>query len=358
MTLIILSIAALALIVTFATALAASVDHRYLAINGTVLRNMDQAAFYQLEQQPTPMFKPCATSADYSSLGSNPITFNPPPNYSVSIGTVQYWNGTSFQSACPAPNAPQLITLTVSNPKGGIATTQTVVDGIGVLQTPVAVTAVSPSSASQGTSNLLLTITGTGFQSGATVSFPSAAQTTVVGTATFVSSTTLTAFVNVAAGATVGSYSVSVTNPLQTAVTSATPLWTVIQSVTTGMHVSSVSTNIGDPAKNDPDEPTGGWDAWLTLTVVSGTGAPLAGVVVNGSWSPAVSKDIVTCTTDSTGTCTVYDGYADVLPHTQNPLPTFTLSKSTSTDPAVGGLVLNGYTYDGSGGSWTVPVPV
>jgi len=369
LTLIILSGCAVALIITFATSIAASVDHRNLAVNGTVLRNLDQAAFYQLQQQPSPLFDPCtvgasgtATTTAYSPGGSNAISFSTPTKYSVSIGTVQYWNGVTFVANCPASNAPQLITLTVTNPNGSIATTQTVVEGIGVPPTIVSVTGVSPSSASQGTSNLLLTVTGTGFSSpvsDSTVSFPSGSQITVIpGTTTFVSPTTITVAVNIALGAPApASYPVSVTNQGQPTVTSKTTLFTVLPLKVAGMHIGSTATNIADPAGTDPDEPTGGWDAWLTLTVVSGSGAPLQGAIINGSWNLSGFNHITSCTTDSAGQCTVYMGYADQLPHNQSPLPIFTLSTSTSTNPTVGGIVLNGYTYDGSGGSWTVPVP-
>ena len=250
----------------------------------------------------------------------------------------------------------------MTNPNSSISTTQTVVEGIGVPQTIVSVTGVSPASASQGTSNLLLTITGTGFStpvSDSTVTFPAGSQITVVpGTTTFVSPTTITVSVNIALGAPApASYPISVTNQGQPKVTSKTNLFTVLALKVAGMHVGSVATNIADPAKSDPDEPTGGWDAWLTVTVVSGSGAPLQGAVINGSWNLAGFNDITSCTTDTTGSCTVYMGYADQLPHNQSPLPTFTLSTSTSTNPTVGGIVLNGYTYDGSGGTWTVPVP-
>jgi type II secretory pathway pseudopilin PulG len=371
-TLIILSGCAVALLITFGTSIAASVDHRNLAVNDTVLRNLDQTAFYQLDQQPSPLFAPCtvgasgtATTTAYSPGGTNAITFTPPTQYSVAIGTVQFWNGVNFVSTCPAPNAPQLVTLTVNNPNGSIATTQTVVEGIGVPPTIVSVTGVSPASASQGTSDLLLTITGTGFSppvSDSTVTFPSGSQITVVpGTTTFVSPTTITVSVNIAAAAPApASYPISVTNQGQATVTSKTNLFTVRLLQVAGMHVGSTATNIADPAKDDPDESTTGWDAWLTLTVVSGSGAPLQGAVINGSWnlSGFNGNSITTsCTTDGTGSCTVYIGYADQLPHNQSPLPTFTLSTSTSTNPSVGGIVLSGYTYDGSGGSWTVPVP-
>jgi hypothetical protein len=347
-----------------------------LAVNATVLRNIEQTTFYQLQQQPSPLFTPCGTSAEYSTGGSKAIQYTLPTGYAVSIGTVQYWNGTSFGASCTAgSNDPQLITLTVTNPNGSIATTQIAVDGIGVLPTIVSVTGVVPSSASTGSANLLLTITGTGFESGATVSFPSPSLITVQGTTTFVSPTTLTVFVDLYTGATsspatnspAGSYDISVTNPLQSAVSSVSPLFTVIALTPTGMHVSKMVSNIADPVADDPDENASiGWDAWDTITVVSGNGAPLQGVVINGAWTPAadiVGRAITTCTTDSTGTCTVYDGYADQLkPQT----PTFTISTSTSTNPGVGGLVLNGNTYvpainvlgnNGTAGSLTICAP-
>ena len=361
LTVVVLGLCAVALITTFGTAIAASADYKNLAVNATVLRNVEQTAFYQLQQQPGPLFKPCATSADYTAVppGSNPIIFNPPTGYTVSIGAVQYWNGTSFGGSCPAPSAPQLITLTVNNPNGSIATTQIAVDGIGLVPTQVTVTAVSPSTGSAGTASLLLTITGTGFETGATVSFPSQAQISVLGNPTFVSPTTLDVFVDLATSIP-GPYTVSATNLLQSAVTSTSPLFTVLANAPSGMHVSEMVPNIADPIKDDPDENVG-WDAWDTITVESGSGAPLQGVVVNGSWSPVTGSDTTTCTTDSTGTCTVYDGYADKL--APSATPTFTISTTVSSDPAVGGLVLSGYVYTPTGstpnspGSLTLTVP-
>ncbi len=366
LTVVVLGLCAVALITTFGTAIAASADYKNLTVNGTVLRNIEQTAFFQLQQQPNPLFLPCATSADYTAVppGSNPIIFSPPTGYSVTIGTVQYWNGTSFGSSCPpGSNDPQLISLTVNNPNGSIATTQIAVDGIGVVPTIVSVTGVSPTSASQGTSNLLLTITGTGFESGATVTFPSAPLIVVQGSTTFVTPTTLSVFVNIAASPSLSaptSYPISVANPLKSAISSTSNLFTVVPVTPAGMHVSAMVPNIADPIKDDPDENIG-WDAWDTITVQSGSGAPLQGVVVNGSWSPATGRDSTSCTTDSTGTCTVFDGYPDNL--SPSATPTFTVSLTVSSDPAVGGLVLSGYMYTPTGstpnnpGSLTLTVP-
>jgi type II secretory pathway pseudopilin PulG len=345
---------ALALIITFGTAITASTDHRNLAVNSTILRNIQQAAYYQLAQQPSLLFQACATAAQYQA---DNIQYGQPAGYTVTInqGTpIEYWNGTSFVTTCPAPNAPQLITLNVTAPNGSNDPSQFVVDGVGVLPTIVTVTGVTPPSGSQGATNLLLTIAGTGFQNGATASIVGATGITMPDNPTFVSPTELQVFVDIASNASVGSYDVSVTNPLQSAVSSTSPLFTVIQSVTTGMHVSTMVANTADPIKYDPDENAQyGWDAWDTITVESGTGAPLQGVTVNGTWSIApvsgyslptlpIGTSTITCVTNLAGTCTVYYGWQDLLHYVT---ATFTMSSSTSTNPATGGLVLNGYTY-------------
>jgi type II secretory pathway pseudopilin PulG len=354
---------AVALIITFGTAISASADHRSLVNNATVLRNIEQAAYYQLALQQNPLFTACtvgqgdgATLADYSA-----INYGAPSGYNVTMSGspgIEFWNATTntFGSTCPAANAPQLITLNVTNPNGSNAGTQFVVDGAGVAQTQFQVLSISPLSASQGTSNLLLTITGTGFVSGDTVSFPTSL-ITVQGPTTFVSPTTLNVFVNIAASPALSAataYAATVTHasPLVGSATGGT--FTVIPVTITGMHVSNAVANVGDPVVDDTDEDEfSGWDAWDTITVQSGEGAPLAGVVVNGSWSIAtvpgntlptlpIGTSTTSCTTDSTGTCTVYYGWRDVLHYVS---ATFTVSSSMSTNPATGGLVLNGYTY-------------
>jgi type II secretory pathway pseudopilin PulG len=344
---------AVALIITFATAITASADHRSLVSNATVLRNSEQQAYYQLALQPTPDFQPCATTSTYTS-GTYAVSLTAPTGYAAAISPtipVAYWDATqnTFGSSCLAPNAPQLITLNVTNPHGK-ATTQFVVDGPGVAPTPFNVTGVSPPTASQGSSNLLLTITGVGFVSGAKVTF-STALITEPGPVTFVSSTTLNVFVNIAASPSLSAatpYTVTVTNPSGA---TATGTFTVIPVTHPGMHVSNMQPNIGEPVPDDPDEnATIGWDAWDTITVVSGSGAPLQGVVVSGAWSPTadiVNQNIVTCTTDSTGTCTVYDGYPDKL---KNVTPTFTVSN----------LVLSPYVYTSGAntpGALTISAP-
>jgi len=73
------------------------------------------------------------------------------------------------------------------------------------------VTSTSPSSRGQGATNQSITITGTGFVSGATASFSGAGIT--VNSTSFVSATQLTTNITIAAAATTSSRSVTVTNP-------------------------------------------------------------------------------------------------------------------------------------------------
>jgi hypothetical protein len=77
--------------------------------------------------------------------------------------------------------------------------------------TPAVVTSVTPSALGQGASNVKVTIKGSNFQSGATVSVSGSGVT--VSSLTVASATKITAHFSVASSTTPGSYSVSVTNP-------------------------------------------------------------------------------------------------------------------------------------------------
>ena len=77
---------------------------------------------------------------------------------------------------------------------------------------PPTVTSLNPSTGDQGATNESITVTGTGFQSGAAVTFPNNAGITVNST-TFNSSTSLTLSVSISGSATTGATNVVVTNP-------------------------------------------------------------------------------------------------------------------------------------------------
>ena len=76
---------------------------------------------------------------------------------------------------------------------------------------PPTVTSTSPSVSDQGASGENVTITGTGFMSGAAATFSGAGIT--VNSAAFVSATSLTANITIAGAASTGARSVTVTNP-------------------------------------------------------------------------------------------------------------------------------------------------
>ncbi len=107
--LVILGLAAVALLVAFATSMSASAEHRNIATYNEVLSTASQAVISAYQTTP--------------SLFQCPVTYpNPtlPSPYSadtVTFGTgasvVQYWNGGAFQPGCLA-NVPEKITIGVT----------------------------------------------------------------------------------------------------------------------------------------------------------------------------------------------------------------------------------------------------
>ena len=88
----------------------------------------------------------------------------------------------------------------------------TVTGGAGGIGTAPIVTAVTPSFGHQGDSNLLLTIDGAYFQSGATVLFSGVGITVLDVPAIYVGATQVQVHVNIDAAATVGFRNITVTN--------------------------------------------------------------------------------------------------------------------------------------------------
>ena len=96
--------------------------------------------------------------------------------------------------------------MTVTNPDAGTGSANVFTVNAGPT-----VSSASPSSGNRGASNLNVTITGTGFASGATSAF-SGTQITVNST-TFLSATQLTANITISSSATTGLRNLTVTNP-------------------------------------------------------------------------------------------------------------------------------------------------
>ena len=338
MTLIVLSICALALIIAFSTSLSASITHRSLAANDVVLRSAAETALSLIQQQSNPAYVSCASPSDY-----NKLIFGTPSNYTVSIA-VTYWNATnsSFdpgvtQTECNSSsvNEPELITLTVKNISNNTQVwTNFVVDARGQLSASAfRVTAVSPSSLGQGVSNQTLSVTGTGFVNGATVTFSGSGIT--VNSSTYVSATAINVNVSVSDSAPSGTRTITVTNPDGSNATSG-PIFTVT-GTSTVLHVHNMVGSVeGGSVKQS-------WGALVTVYVQDSNGNPVSGVTVTGSWDTRNDSYDLSCTTDSSGSCQFYDGVSLQL-GANDKSRTFTVS----------GLSLSGYTYS-IGANWATP---
>jgi hypothetical protein len=214
-TLIILSVSGLALLAAFSTTITGSAQHRSLAANDVVLRTVAESAFSAIQQQQSPEYQPCATTATYSSVNN----YGAPSNYTVTITSVQYpassggWT-TVVSANCATTAPPQLITVQVQASNGTTDQTSFVVDGrqqVVATSGALGIRSLVPSSLGQGALVQNLALGGFGFVSGATVSF--SGNGVVVNSTQFVSPTSLAVNVSVSISAPTGSYAVTVTNP-------------------------------------------------------------------------------------------------------------------------------------------------
>ena len=159
-------------------------------------------------------------------------------------------NSTTFNSATSltvnvsisGSATPGTRTITVTNGDGSTATS----GSIFTVNAAPTVTAVSPTSRGEGATAQNLTVTGTGFQSGATTTFSGTGIT--VNSTTFVNATTLTVNVTIAGGATVGTSTITVTNPDAGSATSGS-IFTV-NAAPTVTAVSPTSRDAGAVSQN------------------------------------------------------------------------------------------------------------
>jgi type II secretory pathway pseudopilin PulG len=118
---VVLGIAAVAILLAFATSLSGTGEHRTLATFDTALRTVSEEATSQIQQQTTTVFASCG--------GAAAVQFtNLPSGYTALITSTQYWNGTSFVSGSCIANAPELITIKVTSKTGLSYNITTVVD--------------------------------------------------------------------------------------------------------------------------------------------------------------------------------------------------------------------------------------
>jgi hypothetical protein len=191
-------------------------------------------------------------------------------------------------------------TISVLNGDGSTATS----GSIFTVNPPPTATSVSPSSLDQGAISQALTLTGTGFESGATV-LATGSGVTVNSTA-FVNSTTLTVTVSVNGGATIASSGFSVTNPDAGTVTSG-----AIFSVTAAPTVTAVSPTsrgAGAVSQNLTVTGTGFVTGTSLATVFSGTNITVNSTTYVSSTSLTVNISIAAGAAIGTRTFTVTNG--------------------------------------------------
>lgn len=138
----ILGISAVGIFGAYTMSIVGSAQHRNMAAMDVGLRNIAEAATYQIQNQPfTALFTSCArvsgavtVTPSGSTVGSlyynntaislPPLTLPASTTYSLNATSnqpsIQYWSGGSWQpSGCSMVNdSPQMITLTATGPNG------------------------------------------------------------------------------------------------------------------------------------------------------------------------------------------------------------------------------------------------
>jgi hypothetical protein len=191
------------------------------------------------------------------------------------------------------------------------------------------VTSAAPSSRGQGAASQNITITGTNFESGASVSFSAAG--VAVNSTTYVSATSLTANITIAAGATTGANSVTVTNADHSVATG-----TGVFTVNAGPSVTSTSPSAGDRGATAFNVTITGTNFVSGASVAfSGTGITLNSTTFNSSTQLTANITIASNATTGSRNVTVTNPDAGVATgtgvFTVNAAPTV-----TSAAPAAG----------------------
>lgn len=105
-----------------------------------------------------------------------------------------------------------------------------------------------------------------------------------------------------------GTSDVRIGNPVDGANYAAAATITTLQSSSTTSSVVGQTVRVG-AITNSPSpsqgSPASKWIANATVTALDGSGTPVAGVVVSGSWSSNGLGQSGTCTTNAGGTCAV-----------------------------------------------------
>lgn len=155
----------------FVTSINASTQHRQLSTINTLLRSYAEAATYQIQLQPSPLFQTCATPATYTSGAFALSNLPSGTGFTVTLSSIQYWNSATrvFGSTCTAGSTqPELLTITATGSAGAVAAPSTslsfIVDDYVYNVTPASPVFTSATSTTQAVGqawNFTVTTTGT-----------------------------------------------------------------------------------------------------------------------------------------------------------------------------------------------------
>jgi hypothetical protein len=123
---VVLGLASVAILMAFATSISGSAEHRSMATLDTVERTAAEQAISQIEQQTNSQFGQCPVP--------DSVTFSLPSGYSATLAPAgyptKYWSSVSSSfsttacvvstSTAPVVNAPQLVTIAVTNTASGV----------------------------------------------------------------------------------------------------------------------------------------------------------------------------------------------------------------------------------------------
>ena len=277
-------------------------------------------------------------------------------NAGISVNSTTFQNSTQITAHISVSESASTGSgdITVTNPDNG----NDICGGcFGVTAAPNPIS-VSPTSGSEGTSELDVDITGSNFQSGATVSFSGTGIT--VNSTTFQSATLLTANITIAVGATVGTRDITVVNGDQGTKT-GTSLFTVSAlgrywvggtgnwndtahwaSSTGGLNGASVPTSISN-VFFDANSFTAGGQTMTINVAASAKNITWANVANTPTWAGTFALNISGSMTLSSGMTRTYTGAL-----------TFSATTLGNTIILAGKTLGSAVTFSGAGGEWII----
>jgi prepilin-type N-terminal cleavage/methylation domain-containing protein len=214
---------------------------------------------------------PYANLLIWDQVGTPP---SPPQSLSFDGGA----SANSYNGVIYMPHTNLTITGNNAVSYGGIVALSVTFTGTGKVSLgPLRITSLNPASLAQGATNQTITVTGTGFQSGAVVTIPCSG--IIVNSTTFNSSTTLTINVSILSGAALGPCKVTVNNP-----SGATFTLNNGFTVTAGPGITSVAPSTFDEGGSQTITITGSNFTSAVTVGFSGAGVTASGpATVNGA---------------------------------------------------------------------------